>query len=71
MSTDPIRAIPSPVQSEITISCELALKAAHGRYFALRLAARLDPSLLDEECFQILLNDSCATFSTIIFGGDE
>lgn len=36
--------------------------AAYARYQALRLSERADPSLADEECFQILLSDAYRAF---------
>lgn len=38
--------------------------AAYARYVALRHAERDDPSLADEECFQILVNDAYRAFET-------
>lgn len=38
--------------------------AAYARYSALRSAVRDDPSLAEEECYQILLNDAYRAFET-------
>lgn len=43
---------------------ERKASAAYARYSALRLAERDDPSLRDEECFQILINDAFRSFET-------
>lgn len=37
---------------------------AYARYTALRWAEKADPSLSDEECFQILLSDAYRSFET-------
>lgn len=37
---------------------------AYARYTALRQAEQADPSLMDEECFQILVNDAYRAFET-------
>ncbi len=43
---------------------EQAASEAYARYVALRFAQKADASLLDEECFQILLNDAYRSFET-------
>lgn len=41
-----------------------AASEAYARYSALRCAEKADPSLIDEECFQILLSDAYRSFET-------
>jgi len=41
---------------------EARANKAYARYAALRMAERDDPTLADEECFQILVSDAWATF---------
>lgn len=42
---------------------ERAANEAYARYTALRVAVRDDPSLAEEECFQILVTDAWAAFN--------
>jgi hypothetical protein len=41
---------------------EAQANKAYARYCALRLSERADPTLTDEECFQILVSDAWAAF---------
>lgn len=48
----------------VTFYNDRAATEAYARYTALRFAERADPSLSDEECFQILLSDAYRSFET-------
>lgn len=64
-----MQELPNPSQSckadvPVFLYDERKAAAAYARYVALRLAERDDPSLCDEECFQILINDAFRSFET-------
>lgn len=48
----------------VIIYNEAKAAEAYARYSALRHAERDDPSITEEECFQILLNDAFRAFET-------
>lgn len=50
-------------QTPIISYDERKANAAYARYCALRLSQRADPTLADEECFQILVTDAWASFN--------
>jgi hypothetical protein len=52
------------MNAPIILYNERKAKAAYARYVALRTAERDDPSLADEECFQILVSDAYRSFET-------
>lgn len=54
----------------VTLYNERKAAIAYERYQALRVAQTMSPSLIDEECFQILLNDAWAAFITSFTAGD-
>lgn len=52
------------MNAPVTFYNEEKPAAAFNRYSALRRAERDDPTLADEECFQILLNDAYRAFES-------
>ena len=75
MSDSPIGQNAPAVQPiPVTMCDERKASEAFARFSALRQAQQAVPSLIDEECFQILLSDAQSSFMSAfesLCGGDE
>lgn len=70
MSEIPIRALDCKTEVPVTLYNERKAAVAYERYRALRVAQSISPGLIDEECFQILLDDAWRSFMTAFVGGE-
>lgn len=70
MSEIPIRAHSCKGQVLVTLYNERKAAVAYERYRALRVAQSISPTLIDEECFQILLDEAWRSFMVCFSGGE-